>query len=98
MKAKARYDKVATELRRLIKKCDAMRKDKPWDAVSRAVLSQTKLARGDFSGELTAARATTKSWPWRGHQTAANRLLIRTFAEKSGIIEYRLSSWHVPAC
>ena len=33
VKAKARYDKAASELRRLIEKRDAMRKDELWDAV-----------------------------------------------------------------
>ena len=33
VKAKARYDKAASELRRLIEKRDAMRRDELWDAV-----------------------------------------------------------------
>ena len=33
VRAKARYDKAAAELRRLIEKRDAMRKDELWDAV-----------------------------------------------------------------
>jgi len=33
VKAKARYDKAAAELRRLIEKRDAMRRDELWEAV-----------------------------------------------------------------
>lgn len=33
VRAKARYDKAAAELRRLIEKRDAMRRDELWDAV-----------------------------------------------------------------
>ena len=33
VRARARYDKAAGELRRLIEKRDAMRKDELWDAV-----------------------------------------------------------------